>query len=181
MRTPIDGARITSRFGLRRHPIYNYDRPHNGVDFAAPLDTPIIAAGKGTVIYASFSGSCSRCGYGNVVKIDHGDGLVTHYAHLNGFAPGITPGATVTQGQMIGYLGSTGSSTGPHLHFEINVDGKYVDPLTFENTNATADALTGDELRMYLSARKDTMAKIAQSREGAKTAAAAPPKAKSAR
>lgn len=183
MRTPVDGARITSKFGPRFHPIYKTPKNHNGVDFAAPVDTPVFAAGKGTVIFAAFNGRSPKSGYGNLVKIDHGDGLVTHYAHLNGFAPGILPGAAVTQGQAIGYLGSTGGSTGPHLHFEIRVDEAYVDPLSFSNT--VTEVLGGEELRMYVAQRKSIFAEIAQSKAAAKpkqaAAAAAAAPAKSAR
>lgn len=169
MRTPIDGARITSKFGPRFHPIYKTQKNHNGVDFAAPIDTPVFAAGKGTVISVGFNGRCPKCGYGNLVKIDHGDGLVTHYAHLNGFAEGLKVGDTVMQGQVIGYLGNTGGSTGPHLHFEINVNAQYVDPLSFENT--VSEALSGDELQIYLDQRKRTLADIDRARQAARPAA----------
>lgn len=155
MRTPIDGARITSRFGVRKHPIYNTEKKHNGVDFAAPTGTPIYAAGKGTVIFQAMAG-----GAGNLIKIDHGDGLETRYMHLNAFAEGQGVGAAVMQGQVIGYVGTTGGSTGPHLHFEIRTEGDYVDPLSFENT--VTEALAGEALRMYKSQRKSTTAEIAQ-------------------
>ncbi|WP_054118422.1 peptidoglycan DD-metalloendopeptidase family protein [Porphyrobacter sp. AAP60] len=171
MRTPVDGARITSRFGVRKHPIYNIQKAHNGVDFAAPTGTPIFAAGKGTVIFQAMAG-----GAGNLIKIDHGDGLETRYMHLNAFAEGQGVGASVMQGQVIGYVGTTGGSTGPHLHFEIRTDGNYVDPLSFENT--VTEALTGAELRMYLAQRKATSAEIAAANSPKKPAAkpAAKPK-----
>lgn len=155
MRTPVDGARITSKFGPRVHPIYNTPKNHNGVDFAAPTGTPIYAAGKGTIIFAAMAG-----GAGNLIKLDHGDGLETRYMHLHEFAPGIAPGTPVTQGQLIGLVGTTGGSTGPHLHFEIRVNEAYVDPLSFENT--VTEALSGEELRMYAAQRKSTFAEIAQ-------------------
>ncbi len=154
MRTPVDGARITSRFGVRKHPIYNIQKNHNGVDFAAPTGTPIYAAGKGTIIHRAMSG-----GAGNLVKIDHGEGLETRYMHLDRFADGQAVGSDVIQGQVIGYVGTTGGSTGPHLHFEIRTDGAYVDPLSFENT--VAEALAGEALRMYLAQRKAISAEIA--------------------
>lgn len=164
MRTPVDGARITSKFGVRRHPIYNTQKNHNGVDFAAPTGTPIYAAGKGTVIFQAMAG-----GAGNLIKIDHGDGLETRYMHLNAFAEGQGVGSAVMQGQVIGYVGTTGGSTGPHLHFEIRTDGNYVDPLSFENT--VTEALSGEELRMYASQRKATLAEIAQAKKPARPAA----------
>ena len=163
MRTPVDGARISSKFGVRRHPIYNTQKNHNGVDFAAPTGTPIYAAGKGTVIFQAMAG-----GAGNFIKIDHGDGLETRYMHLNAFADGQGVGSAVMQGQVIGYVGTTGGSTGPHLHFEIRTDGNYVDPLSFENT--VTEALSGEELRMYAAQRKATTAEIAQAKKPAKPA-----------
>jgi murein DD-endopeptidase MepM/ murein hydrolase activator NlpD len=167
MRTPIDGARITSKFGVRVHPIYKTQKNHNGVDFAAPTGTPIYAAGKGTIIFRAMAG-----GAGNLIKVDHGDGLETRYMHLNTFADGQAVGSEVVQGQVIGYVGTTGGSTGPHLHFEIRTDGEYVDPLSFENT--VTEALTGEELRMYAAERKATFAEIAQLMKPKKPAAAKP-------
>lgn len=168
MRTPVDGARITSKFGVRRHPIYNTQKNHNGVDFAAPTGTPIYAAGKGTVIFQAMAG-----GAGNFIKIDHGDGLETRYMHLNAFAEGQGVGSAVMQGQVIGYVGTTGGSTGPHLHFEIRTDGAYVDPLSFDNT--VTEALTGQELRMYAAQRKAITAEIAQLKKPAAPKAPTPP------
>jgi murein DD-endopeptidase MepM/ murein hydrolase activator NlpD len=140
------------------HPIYKTPKNHNGVDFAAPTGTPIYAAGKGTIIHAAMSG-----GAGNLIKLDHGDGLETRYMHLNEFAPGIAPGTAVTQGQLIGFVGTTGGSTGPHLHFEIRVNEAYVDPLSFENN--VSEVLAGEELRMYVAERKATFAEIAQQKQ----------------
>lgn len=165
MRTPVDGARITSKFGPRVHPIYNTPKNHNGVDFAAPTGTPIYAAGKGTIIFAAMAG-----GAGNLIKLDHGDGLETRYMHLHEFAPGVGAGTSVTQGQLIGLVGTTGGSTGPHLHFEIRVNEAYVDPLSFENT--VTEALSGEELRMYAAQRKSTFAEIAQQAKSAAGAGA---------
>ena len=124
MRTPIDGARLSSHFGMRKHPILGYSRMHRGTDFAAPSGTPIYAAGNGVVEYAGRKG-----GYGKYVRIRHGGSYKTAYAHMKGFAKGIKKGARVKQGQVIGYVGTTGRSTGPHLHYEVHVDGKQVNPL----------------------------------------------------
>src|SRR5690606_35713632 len=123
LRTPIDGARISSNFGMRRHPIKGYTRMHQGTDFAAPTGTPIYAAGDGVVEKAGRNG-----GYGNYIKIRDGNGYGTAYAHLSRFAKGLKAGSRVTQGDVIGYVGSTGASTGPHLHYEVHVNGKQVNP-----------------------------------------------------
>jgi murein DD-endopeptidase MepM/ murein hydrolase activator NlpD len=167
MVTPVNGARITSRFGVRFHPIRKVQKNHNGVDFAAPTGTEIYAAGKGTITKRAMSG-----GAGNLVIIDHDDGLQTRYMHLNAFADGQEVGSSVVQGQVIGYVGTTGGSTGPHLHFEILTAGEYVDPLGFENT--VTEALTGEELRMYAAERKATFAELVQLMKPKKTAAAKP-------
>ncbi len=123
MSTPIDGARLSSGFGMRRHPISGYNRMHRGLDFAAPTGTPIYAAGDGVVEKAAYWGA-----YGNYVRIRHNSTLKTAYAHLHNFARGITSGTRVTQGQVIGYVGTTGRSTGPHLHYEVHVNGEQVNP-----------------------------------------------------
>jgi murein DD-endopeptidase MepM/ murein hydrolase activator NlpD len=124
MRTPIDGARLSSRFGMRRHPILGYNRMHQGVDFAAPTGTPIYAAGDGKVAAAKTNG-----GYGRYIQIRHTGEYSTAYAHLSRFAKGITPGRRVQQGQVIGYVGTTGRSTGPHLHYEVLRNGAQINPL----------------------------------------------------
>ncbi|MFB0952156.1 MAG: peptidoglycan DD-metalloendopeptidase family protein [Rhodospirillales bacterium] len=124
MRTPIDGARLSSTFGKRQHPILGYTRMHKGVDFAAPRGTPIYAAGNGTVVYAGRKG-----GYGNYIKLRHNGTYETAYAHLKGFARGVSLGKRVEQGQVIGYVGTTGRSTGPHLHYEVMMSNKQVNPL----------------------------------------------------
>ena len=125
LRTPVDGARLTSGFGKRRHPILGYSRMHKGIDFGAKRGTPIRAAGDGTVERASRYG-----GYGKFIRIRHNGTYKTAYAHLNGYASGIKKGARVKQSQIIGYVGSTGRSTGPHLHYEVLKDGKHVNPLS---------------------------------------------------
>jgi murein DD-endopeptidase MepM/ murein hydrolase activator NlpD len=124
VRTPILNFKITSGFGVRFHPILGYSRPHTGVDFAAPIGTPIFAAGNGTIIKAGWDS-----GYGRRIEIQHANGYVTTYNHMSGFARGSTEGARVKQGQTIGYLGQTGLATGPHLHYEVLVNGHFVDPM----------------------------------------------------
>jgi len=121
MKTPINGARLSSSFGLRKHPILGYNKMHKGTDFAAPEGTPIMASGSGTIIRAKWCG-----GGGNCIKIKHNSTYETVYAHMKAFARGMKPGKKVRQGQIIGYVGSTGMSTGPHLHYEVIVNGKKV-------------------------------------------------------
>ncbi len=121
MKTPINGARLSSSFGMRKHPILGYNKMHRGTDFAAPSGTPIMASGSGTVTRARWCG-----GGGNCVKIKHNSTYETIYAHMKAFAKGIREGKKVKQGQIIGYVGSTGLSTGPHLHYEVLVNGKKV-------------------------------------------------------
>lgn len=150
MKTPVDGARISSSFGSRKHPILGFTKFHSGVDFAAPKGTPIYAAGDGTVKIAGWVG-----GYGNFVKIGHANKYETAYGHMSAFAKGIRPGTRVRQGQVIGYVGSTGRSTGPHLHYEIQIAGKKVNPLGVKV--ATGMKLEGKQLAAY----KATRAKVA--------------------
>jgi murein DD-endopeptidase MepM/ murein hydrolase activator NlpD len=168
MKTPIDGARLSSGFGMRRHPILGYSKLHAGVDFAAPRGTPIYAAGDGTVKRANYFGS-----FGNYVLIRHANGYETAYAHLNGFARGIKAGTRVRQGQVIGYVGTTGRSTGPHLHYEVHVNGKKMNPLALKVP--TGRKLEGKELAAF-KARRETLAtqmaeapsatKVAEARTG---------------
>ena len=121
MKTPINGARLSSPFGMRKHPIDGFNKMHRGTDFAAPMGTPIMASGDGIIKKAGWCG-----GGGNCVKIKHNSTYQTVYAHMSKFARGIKPGVRVKQGQTIGYVGSTGKSTGPHLHYEVIVNGKKV-------------------------------------------------------
>jgi murein DD-endopeptidase MepM/ murein hydrolase activator NlpD len=130
MKTPINGARISSSFGKRKHPISGYTRLHKGTDFAAPTGTPVYAAGNGTVERASRNG-----GYGNYIRIKHPRGYETAYAHLSKYAKGIKPGRKVIQGDVIGYVGSTGASTGPHLHYEVYVKGSPVNVMSLKLPN----------------------------------------------
>jgi len=121
MKTPINGARLSSSFGLRKHPILGYNKLHQGTDFAAPKGTPVMASGSGTIEMASWNGA-----YGKYVRIRHNSTYKTAYAHLSRFGKKIRRGAKVQQGQIIGYVGSTGRSTGPHLHYEVLVQNKRV-------------------------------------------------------
>ncbi len=139
MRTPIDGARLSSRFGNRKHPILGYTRLHAGVDFAAPTGTPIYAAGNGVIEAIGRNG-----GYGNYIRIRHNGTYHTAYAHLNGYARGMKKGTRVRQGQVIGYVGSTGRSTGPHLHYEVHKHGNKIDPLKLKLPSG--EKLAGERL-----------------------------------
>jgi len=121
MKTPINGARLSSAFGMRKHPIDGFNKMHRGTDFAAPMGTPIMASGSGVITRARWCG-----GGGNCIKIKHNSTYETIYAHMKNFARGIKEGARIKQGQIIGYVGSTGNSTGPHLHYEVVVNGKKI-------------------------------------------------------
>ena len=142
LRTPVDGARITSTFGIRRHPVLGYTRAHQGVDFGAGMGTPILAAGDGVVLEARRWG-----GYGNWLRIRHSGGWDTGYAHVSRYAKGIRPGMRVSQGQVVAYVGSTGASTGPHLHYEIWRQGKRVNPVGAKVPQGTI--LAGGELAAF--------------------------------
>ncbi len=127
MKTPINGARLSSPYGMRKHPIDGYNKMHKGTDFAAPMGTPIMASGDGVVVKASWCG-----GGGNCVKIRHNSSYSTVYAHMSKFAANIKKGKRVKQGQTIGYVGSTGKSTGPHLHYEVIHNGKRINSQTLK-------------------------------------------------
>jgi murein DD-endopeptidase MepM/ murein hydrolase activator NlpD len=143
LRTPVDFSRISSGFSLgRRHPILNTIRAHKGVDYAAPRGTAIKAAGDGKIVFKG-----TKSGYGNVIEIAHNQHHTTLYAHMNGFAKGLATGARVAAGQVIGYVGSTGLATGPHLHYELRVDGVHRDPLKVNTP--LADNLDGRELQAF--------------------------------
>ena len=148
MKTPIDGARLSSGFGTRRHPILGYRKAHRGVDFAAPRGTPIYAAGDGVIERANRYGS-----FGNYIRIRHANGYETAYAHLKGFRKGIRKGKKVRQGDVIGYVGTTGRSTGPHLHYEVHRKGKAVNPQKLKI--ATGVQLKGPRLDAFKSVRND--------------------------
>ncbi len=154
IRTPVDFARISSRFSNgRKHPILNTIRAHKGVDYAAPRGTPIKAAGDGRITLAGRKG-----GYGNTVVIKHGQRYQTLYAHMQGFAKGIRAGSTVKQGQIIGYIGTTGLSTGPHLHYEFQVNGVHVDPLS--QKLPTADPIPAAEKQRFAQYSAPLLAKL---------------------
>ena len=127
IRKPIADGEMTSGFGMRYHPILHFTRMHTGVDWAAPIGTPILAAGNGVVLKAEWDS-----GYGRRVEIQHANGYVTTYNHMSGFGRGIADGAHVTQGQVVGYLGQTGLATGPHLHYEVIINGNFVDPMAIK-------------------------------------------------
>ncbi|MEL6782689.1 MAG: M23 family metallopeptidase, partial [Pseudomonadota bacterium] len=159
MKTPINGARLSSRFGKRRHPISGYTRMHKGTDFAAATGTPVYAAGHGTVERASRYG-----GYGHYVRIRHANGYKTAYAHLSRYGSGIKSGRRVRQGQVIGYVGSTGASTGPHLHYEVIVNGKHVNAMSLRLP--TGRKLSGDMLDEFLTTKREIDAvRVAQGAE----------------
>jgi murein DD-endopeptidase MepM/ murein hydrolase activator NlpD len=124
LRSPVEFSRVSSGFGARFHPIFNNWRAHTGVDFAAPSGTRVIAAADGTVVAAG-----SRGGYGNAIEVRHGGSVTTLYAHLSGFAKGVHAGSRVRQGEPIGFVGSTGYATGPHLHYEFKIGGVHQDPM----------------------------------------------------
>jgi murein DD-endopeptidase MepM/ murein hydrolase activator NlpD len=144
MRTPINGARLSSGFGNRRHPILGYTKLHKGTDFAAPTGTPIYAAGNGVI---------ERIGpfstFGNYVRIQHANGYETAYAHMSRFAKGLRKGSRVRQGEVIGYVGTTGRSTGPHLHYEVHVNGGAVNAMSLKLPRGRK--LEGSQLQAFLS------------------------------
>jgi murein DD-endopeptidase MepM/ murein hydrolase activator NlpD len=142
LRTPVDGARLSSRFGQRLHPILGYTTMHRGVDFAAAEGTPVMAAGSGTIEFAGVN-----AGYGNYVRIKHTSVYSTAYAHLSAFGKGIRRGASIAQGQTIGYIGTTGLSTGPHLHYEVHFGGTQINPTAIKMPSGRK--LEGQELARF--------------------------------
>ena len=142
MKTPINGARLSSSYGMRKHPIDGYNKMHRGTDFAAPMGTPIMASGDGVVTRARWCG-----GGGNCVKIKHNKTYQTIYAQMKNFARGIKEGVRVKQGQIIGYVGSTGKSTGPHLHYEVIENGKKINSQTLKLPSGKI--LTGKERKLF--------------------------------
>lgn len=142
MKTPVDGARMSSGYGMRRHPILGYGKMHKGVDFAAPVGTPVYAAGDGVLERVGRNG-----GYGNYIRLRHNSTLKTAYAHLHKFASGISVGKRVKQGQVIAYIGTTGRSTGPHLHYEVLMNGAQVNPNRVDLP--VGESLEGEELKAF--------------------------------
>ena len=142
MKTPINGARLSSPFGMRKHPIDGFNKMHRGTDFAAPMGTPIMASGNGIIKKAGWCG-----GGGNCVVIKHNSTYQTVYAHMSKFAKGIRSGVRVRQGLTIGYVGSTGKSTGPHLHYEVLVNGKRVNSQKLKLPSGKI--LKGEERKLF--------------------------------
>ncbi|MCF4125770.1 M23 family metallopeptidase [Methylobacterium sp. SyP6R] len=162
MRRPVAEGRISSPFGLRQHPILGYSRPHNGVDWAATRGTPIMATGDGTIVSAG-----ARSGYGNRVEIQHANGYTTAYNHMAYIGRGIAPGARVRLGQVIGAVGTTGLSTGPHVHYEVAINGRFVDPMKIRLPSARE--LTGPSLAAFRQAEEQIDA--LRQKHGGKTVA----------
>ena len=158
MKTPIDGARLSSRFGKRRHPVLGYTRMHKGVDFAAGTGTPILAAGDGVVEMAKRNGS-----FGNYVRIRHNSTYKTSYAHLSRYARGMRKGKRVKQGTVIGYVGATGRVTGAHLHYEVLRNGRQVNPLNLKIP--TGRSLKGKDLAKFSTQHKSVSADISTLKE----------------
>ncbi|NFV81043.1 M23 family metallopeptidase [Magnetospirillum aberrantis] len=159
LKTPVDGARITSGFGMRNHPILGFTKMHKGIDFGVPPGTPIQAAGDGIVEMAGANGA-----YGNYVRIRHGNGFATAYAHMSRIAVGMKSGKRVGQGQIIGFVGSTGRSTGPHLHYEVLKGNSQINPLSVKMPTSTR--LEGRDLARFNAIKRETdtlLAKIAPS------------------
>ena len=142
LKTPLDGAKLSSNFGMRKHPISGYNKMHKGIDFAAPKGTPIYAGGNGVIEIAGRNG-----GYGKYIRIRHNNEYKTAYAHLSGFKKGISKGVRVNQGDVIGYVGSTGKSTGAHLHYEIIYQNKQINPLKLKLPSGKI--LKGDEFKRF--------------------------------
>ena len=152
LKTPIDGAKISSNFGMRKHPISGYNKLHKGVDFAAPKGTPIFAGGNGKIDFIGNNG-----GYGKYIRIKHNNGYKTAYAHLSKFGKNISKGDQVNQGSIIGYVGSTGNSTGPHLHYEIIYQNKQINPMKLKLPSGKI--LTNEELKKFKVSSKKIYAK----------------------
>jgi murein DD-endopeptidase MepM/ murein hydrolase activator NlpD len=167
LRTPVDGARMTSRYGMRRHPILRYNRMHQGIDFGAGSGTPVFAAGDGVVVEARRWG-----GYGNWVRVRHSDGWETGYAHLSRYAKGLKKGQRVRQGQVIAYVGSTGASTGPHLHYEVWKNGRRVNPVGAKVPQGTV--LGGSELAAFKAKKAEIERLVAAKAETRHLAQASP-------
>ncbi|MDC3154805.1 M23 family metallopeptidase [Pelagibacteraceae bacterium] len=149
MKTPINGARLSSGFGMRKHPILGYNKKHQGVDFAAPTGTPIMAAGTGHIEFVGNNG-----GAGKYIRIKHLNGYKTSYSHLSKYASGIKKNVRVTQGQTIGYVGNTGLSTGPHLHYEVIYNGERINPMKMKLPSGKK--LEGENLKNFLLFKEKT-------------------------
>jgi murein DD-endopeptidase MepM/ murein hydrolase activator NlpD len=156
LRAPVAFRRITSIFGARKHPIFGQWRNHTGTDYAAAAGTPIRAIGDGVIVFAGRKG-----GYGNVIDVRHRNGMVSRYGHMRNFAAGMRSGVRVTMGNTIGYVGSTGWATGPHLHFEIRVDGVARDPrLALQSRGG--EPIPSGERSLFQKMRNQTLASLSQ-------------------
>ncbi len=142
LKTPVSGAKLTSGFGMRRHPVLGYNKMHAGIDFGLPHGTPLRAAGSGVISKSGRAGA-----YGIVVVVDHGKKTQTLFAHMSKLAPGIRPGVKVSQGQVLGYVGSTGRSTGPHAHYEVRINGRPVNPANIKTSGERQ--LAGKDMQKY--------------------------------
>lgn len=158
LRTPVNVARISSKFGMRNHPTLGFTKMHKGVDFSAPIGTPILAAGDGVVKEIGYRGA-----YGNIIKIKHSSNLTTAYAHASKFAK-LKVGSKVKQGQIIAYVGRTGRATGPHLHFEVLINGKHVNPMSVQTTPGTE--LKKDALKLFEKYKKTMQAYVNDLEDG---------------
>jgi murein DD-endopeptidase MepM/ murein hydrolase activator NlpD len=156
LRTPINGARISSGFGRRRHPVLGYRKMHKGIDFAAPRGTPIFAAGDGKITHYSRKGA-----YGNYVRIRHNSKYSTAYGHASRFVRGLRVGSRVKQGQVVAYVGTTGRSTGPHLHYEVLLNGKQINPRKIKGTSGVT--LKGKELTKFKQSKSEIDKKLKES------------------
>ncbi len=155
MKTPINGARLSSGFGMRKHPILGYNKKHQGVDFAAPTGTPIMAAGTGHVEFVGNNG-----GAGKYIRIKHLNGYKTSYSHLSKYASGIQKNVKVRQGQVIGYVGNTGLSTGPHLHYEVIFNGKRINPMKMKLPSGKQ--LKDKNLKIFLAEKERINAEVSE-------------------
>jgi murein DD-endopeptidase MepM/ murein hydrolase activator NlpD len=163
MKTPVDGARLTSGFGMRFHPVLGYSRMHKGVDFGVPVGTPVMAAGGGSIAVMGW-----ESGYGRFVLVNHGNGYSTAYGHLSRFSPGLHVGSRVGQAQVIAFSGNTGMTTGPHLHYEIRQNNVQVNPLAVKM--AQGRKLGGKEMRAFQSERLKIDDKLASTKLETKVA-----------
>ena len=164
LKTPVDGARLTSGFGMRLHPILGFTRMHKGVDFGVPTGTPIYAAGDGTIEFSGWAG-----GYGRFIKIKHNPHMETAYGHMSRIALTSSVGQHVHQGQVIGYVGMTGDATGPHLHYEVLRDGSQVNPINV--TVPPSTGLEGSELVAFQKTADEKEQRFAALTDGAQVAA----------
>lgn len=157
LKTPVPAGRLTSRFGLRKHPILGFTKLHSGIDFAAPRGTPVFAAAAGTIEFIGWNGTINT-GYGKLIIIKHNATYKTAYAHLNGFRVGLKEGSSVRQGEVIGYVGSTGYSTGPHLHYEVIKNGTKINPAAV--TSFSVKTLSKKDLDNFTTSKEEIILKL---------------------